>query len=429
LTHVGKMDSLSTKITVKDVDFTNKRVLVRTDFNVPIRKNKVADPRRIVETIPTLQLILSQSPRCVIIMSHRGRPNGERNEKYSLQPVVPILQDLLKRKVVFLPDCVGSEVEKACSDPQPGTVFLLENLRFHLAEEGKGKNKQGQKVKASKEEIQAFRTSLSKLGDVYVNDAFGTAHRPHSSMVGVDVPIKAGGLLMSKELSAFGEVLTSPPRPFLALLGGAKVADKLPLIMNLLEKVDELIISGGMAFTFLKTIHSMPIGNSLFDQKGSEMVPAIMKKAQEKNVKIHLPVDFAIGNKFDRASLIDETTLEKGIPDGWMGLDVGSQTRMNDASVIYRAKTIVLNGPAGAFELPSFAYGTITCLHAIAAATEMNNALTIIGGGDSAAAALRYGVDKVVSHVSTGGGASLELLEGKVLPGISYLSSRASPKL
>lgn len=264
---------------------------------------------------------------------------------------------------------------------------------------------------------------------MYVNDAFGTAHRAHSSMVGIDVPIKAGGFLMSKELKAFGQILSNPPRPFLAVLGGAKVHDKLPLIMNLLEKVDEMIITGGMAFTFLKKMDNMQIGNSLYDAKGAELVDRIVEKAKAKNVKLHFPVDFSIGNKFDRQALVQQTDNTRGIPDGWMGLDVGPMTRMNDAKVIFRAKTIILNGPAGAFELPSFAYGTITCLHAVAAATVMNNCLTIVGGGDSAAAALRYEVDKTVSHVSTGGGASLELLEGKNLPGISYLSNKPSSKL
>lgn len=417
------MSSLTSKVAITDISLSGKRVLVRVDFNCPIKNGVVTDPRRVMAVAPTIRYILQQNPKSIVLMSHRGRPKGQRNMKFTLKPVVPIVEEAIGRKVNFLDDCCGPKVEEECRDPPTGTVILLENLRFCIAEEGKGviNNK---KRKATKAEIKQFRASLAKLGDVYINDAFGTAHRAHSSMVGVDLPIKASGFLLGKELAAFSNVVTAnPPRPFLAILGGAKVADKLPLIMNLLDKVDEIIISGAMAYTFLKIRNNMPIGNSLFDEAGAKLVPKILEKAKQRGINIHLPTDFKLGRKFSADTEVSYSTLEKGIPDGWMGLDTGAKTQLTDAQVIWRAKSIVMNGPIGAFELPPFETGTLLCLHALAAATHFG-AVTIIGGGDSAAAALKYKLDTAVTHVSTGGGASLELLEGKILPGIAALSDK-----
>jgi phosphoglycerate kinase len=415
--------SLSTKLSVKDVQFRGQRVLVRVDFNVPLNGTEVKDPKRIVAALPTIKYILKQGAKSVVLMSHLGRPNGNANPKFSLRPVVPVLEKLLGRRVVFLTDCVGAEIEAACANPVEGTVFLLENLRFHVAETGKGK-KDKQKVKATKEETAAFRASLSKLGDIYVNDAFGTAHRAHSSMVGVNLPVRASGFLLQKELDAFSKVLEGPKKPFLAILGGAKVADKIKLINNLLDKVDEMIIGGGMAYTFLKVVHGMEIGDSLFDATGAETVAALMAKAKRKGVQIHLPVDFVTANKFSADAKVGAATVASGIPAGWMGLDAGPQTRMNNAEVIWRSRTVVFNGPQGVFEFPAFAAGTMGAVQACAAATSLNGCTSIIGGGDTAAACKQFYGDTRMSHVSTGGGASLELLEGKQLPGLVALSER-----
>jgi phosphoglycerate kinase len=292
-------------------------------------------------------------------------------------------------------------------------VVLLENLRFHPEEESK---------KQTEPAVVAFRESLTKLGDVYVNDAFGTAHRPHSSMVGVKLP-SAAGLLLQKELEYFGKALTSPERPFLAILGGAKVADKILLINNLLDKVDEMIIGGGMAYTFKKVSEGMAIGNSLFDPKGAEIVPDILAKAKARNIKLHFPTDFVTGDSFSATAKTGTATDKTGIPDGWEGFDCGPQSRATFREVVSRARTIVWNGPVGVFEFEIFAGGTKDLAQAVAAATK-SGATTIIGGGDTATAAEMFGVADQVSHLSTGGGASLELLEGKELPGVAALPDR-----
>eukprot|EP00455_Lapot_gusevi_P016831 TRINITY_DN187_c0_g1_i2.p2 TRINITY_DN187_c0_g1~~TRINITY_DN187_c0_g1_i2.p2 ORF type:complete len:429 (-),score=222.73 TRINITY_DN187_c0_g1_i2:146-1432(-) len=419
--------SLSNKLTIDDVKFEGKRVVCRVDFNVPLKKDgdslKVGDPTRIVATLPTLKHILQNGAKSIVLMSHLGRPDGKPNKKYSLAPVVPVLQKLLGRPVKFLPDCVGPKVEAACANPAPGTVILLENLRFHIEEEGSGKDAQGKKVKADKEKVKAFRASLTKLGDVYVNDAFGTQHRAHSSIVGINLPIRAAGFLVKKELEYFAKALEHPQRPFLAILGGAKVSDKIKLINNLLDRVNELIIGGGMAFTFLKVAQNVEIGKSLFDKEGAKLVPGILEKAQAKGVKIHLPIDFVTGDKLSKDARVGEGDLKTGIPSDMLGLDVGPRTNALFAQVITNAKTIVWNGPLGVFEVPAFAQGTKSALAALVSATN-NGAVTIIGGGDSASAAEKFGVSKKVSHVSTGGGASLELLEGRVLPGVASLSEK-----
>lgn len=416
--------SLSNKLSIQDVELANKRVLIRVDFNVPFKDGKISNDQRIVAALPTVQYALDKGAKSVVMMSHLGRPDGCVIPKYSMEPVAAKVEELLKRKVVFLKDCVGEEVEKACADPAPGTLFLLENLRFHVEEEGKGQDPEGKKLKASKEDTDAFRASLSKLGDVYINDAFGTAHRAHSSMVGCNLPQKAAGLLMKKELEYFGKALENPDRPFLAILGGAKVSDKIQLIENLLDKVNSLIIGGGMAFTFKKVIEGVKIGSSLFDEEGAKIVEKIMQKAKEKNVAIHLPVDYVIADKFDKNANHKPATDAEGIPDGWLGLDIGEESRKKFAEVVLASKTIVWNGPMGVFEFENFAQGTKAVGAAVIEATK-NGACSIIGGGDTATAAADFGWEDKVSHVSTGGGASLELLEGKELPGVTALSARS----
>ena len=412
------------KLSIDQLDLKSKRVLLRVDFNVPLDKatGAITNPQRIVAALPTIRYALDHGA-AVILMSHLGRPDGERKEKYSLKPIAAKLQELIGQPVKFLNDCVGPEVEAACAAIKPGEVILLENLRFHIEEEGKIKDeKTGETIKkATPEEVTAFRASLSKLGDVYVNDAFGTAHRAHSSMVGVQLPQRAAGFLMKKELDAFSQVLDHPKRPLLAILGGAKVADKIQLIENLLDKADEIIIGGGMAYTFLKTLNNMEIGASLFDAKGADVVPKVMAKAKSMNKQIHLPIDFVLADKFAKDAKTQIVTAEQGIPAGWQGLDCGPASIKRFQEVVGRAKTIIWNGPVGVFEMDKFAAGTRAVMNAMVSATS-RGAITIIGGGDTATAAVKWHADEKVTHCSTGGGASLELLEGKVLPGIAALS-------
>jgi phosphoglycerate kinase len=410
------------KLSIDQVDLKGKRVLMRVDFNVPQDKatGAITNTARIVAALPTITYALEKGAS-VVLMSHLGRPDGKADLKYSLKPVATALEELLKRPVTFLSDCVGAEVEAACAKLAPGSVVLLENLRFHIEEEGKVKNADGTSTKADPKAVEAFRASLSKLGDVYVNDAFGTAHRAHSSMVGCALPQRAVGFLMKKELDAFAAVLDEPKRPLLAILGGAKVADKLQLINNLLDRANEIIIGGGMAFTFKKVVENVEIGNSLFDPEGAKIVAELIKSAAAKGVKIHLPVDYVCGDKFDAAANVQAADDTTGIPAGWMGLDVGPKTIEIFNTVIGRAQTIIWNGPPGVFEMEAFASGTKAMASAIAAATA-RGAITVIGGGDTATAAKKNGIVDKVTHCSTGGGASLELLEGKVLPGIAALS-------
>ncbi|MFA7234879.1 MAG: phosphoglycerate kinase [Terrimicrobiaceae bacterium] len=412
------------KKSIKDIPLAGKRVLMRVDFNVPQDKatGAITNPQRIVAAIPTIQYALDQGAS-VILMSHLGRPDGERVEKFSLKPVADKLAEVLGKPVKFLPDCVGPEVEAACSAIKPGEVILLENLRFHLEEEGKRKNADGTSTKADPAKVVAFRADLTKLGDVFVSDAFGTAHRAHSSVVGVALPDKVAGFLMQKELDAFAAVLDHPERPLLAILGGAKVADKIPLISNLLDNADEIIIGGGMAYTFKHVLSNMTIGSSLFDPEGAKIVIELVTKAKEKGVKIHLPVDFVCADKFAPDAEIRESDDIAGIPDGWMGLDVGPKSRAIFSEVIGRAKTIIWNGPAGVFEFDRFAEGTKSMADAVAAATAAG-AISVVGGGDTATAAKKFQVADKVSHCSTGGGASLELLEGKSLPGVAALDEK-----
>lgn len=408
------------KLSIRDLDLSGKRVLIRVDFNVPQDKatGAITNNQRIVAALPTIKFAL-ENGASVVLMSHLGRPDGQKVEKFSLKPVADELAKLLDKPVTFLADCVGPEVEAACAGLQPGTVVLLENLRFHIEEEGKAKQADGTSIKADPANVAAFRASLTKLGDVYVNDAFGTAHRAHSSMVGVDLPQKAAGFLMEAELNAFAAVLDHPKRPLLAILGGAKIADKIPLITNLLDKANDIIIGGGMAFTFRKVLNGWEIGDSLFDAEGAKIVAELAEKAAAKGVNLHFPVDFVTADKF--APDANVSTATDNIPAGIMGLDAGPQTRELFAKVIANSKTIIWNGPPGVFEFDAFSEGTKSMAAAIAAATEAG-AITVVGGGDTATAAKKFGVASKVTHCSTGGGASLEFLEGKVLPGVAALS-------
>ncbi len=411
------------KLSIDQLDLKGKRVLMRVDFNVPQDKKTgaITNTQRIVAALPTIQHALDHGA-AVVLMSHLGRPDGKKVEKFSLKAIAAKAAELLKRPVTFLEGCVGPDVEKACAQLKPGEVVLLENLRFHIEEEGKIKDeKTGTSTKANPTHVDNFRASLTRLGDVYVNDAFGTAHRGHSSMVGVKLPQRAAGFLMKKELDAFAKVLDHPQRPLLAILGGAKVADKIQLISNLIDKANEIIIGGGMAYTFLKVLTNMEIGTSLMDEAGAKIVPEVWAKAKAKGVPIHLPVDFLAADKFDPAANVKVVTAKEGIPPGWQGLDSGPETNKLFAQVIARARTIVWNGPLGVFEFDKFAGGTRAAMDAMVTATQ-KGAVTVIGGGDTATAAAKWGTEDKVTHCSTGGGASLELLEGKVLPGIAALS-------
>jgi len=410
------------KLSIDSLNLKGKRILIRVDFNVPLKNGCITNNQRIVAALPTIKYALDNGARSVVLMSHLGRPDGSRKLQFTLKPVAEELEKLLERDVTFLNDCVGPDVEKACESPAEGSVILLENLRFHVEEEGKGVNEKGEKIKADKGAVEKFRDSLSKLGDVYVNDAFGTAHRAHSSMVGCSHSERASGFLLKKELEYFSKALEKPERPFLAILGGAKVKDKIQLIDNLLDKVNLMIIGGGMAFTFLKVLNNLEIGNSLFDEDGAKIVHQIMEKAKKNNVKIFLPSDFVTGDKFAEDANVQNIKKGEGIPEGTMGLDIGTESAKEFKDVILRSKTIVWNGPPGVFEFPNFENGTKELMNAVVKATE-SGATTIIGGGDTATCCAKYHTESKVSHVSTGGGASLELLEGKVLPGVDALST------
>ena len=408
---------------IRDLSLSGKRVLMRVDFNVPQDKvtGAITNTARITAALPTIQYALEQGAS-VVLMSHLGRPDGQRIAKFSLKPVADELSKLLGKPVKFLDDCVGASVESACANLAAGEVVLLENLRFHIEEEGKVKLEDGTSKKADPAAVAAFRASLTKLGDVFVNDAFGTAHRAHSSMVGVALPQKAAGFLMEAELKAFNKVLEAPDRPLLAILGGAKIADKIPLINNLLDKADKVIIGGGMAYTFHKVNRGMKIGSSLYDKAGAEIVAELEAKAKAKGVELIFPIDFVCGNKFAADSETQPATMESGIPDGWEGFDAGPKSIELYRKAILESKTIVWNGPAGVFEFDIFATATKAMADAIAEATA-KGATTVVGGGDTATAAKKFGVHKKVTHCSTGGGASLEFLEGKALPGVVFLES------
>ncbi len=415
--------------TIRDLSLAGKRVLMRVDFNVPQDKvtGAITNTQRITAALPTIRYALDQGA-AVVLMSHLGRPDGQRVAKFSLRPVAAELEKLLGRPVRFLDDCVGPAVEAACAPGalKAGEVVLLENLRFHLEEEGKVKVKNADgtetKLKADPAKEAAFRSSLSRLGDVFVNDAFGTAHRAHSSMVGVALKDKAAGFLMEAELRAFNKVLQDPDRPLLAILGGAKIADKIPLINNLLEKANKVIIGGGMAYTFHKVNRGMRIGSSLFDAEGAKIVAELEAKAKARGVELIFPVDFVAADKFAPDANTQAADLASGIPDGWEGLDAGPRSVELYRQAILSSRTIVWNGPAGVFEFERFAGATKAMAEAVAEATA-RGATTVVGGGDTATAAKKFKVADRVTHCSTGGGASLEFLEGKVLPGVAFLES------
>jgi len=411
------------KVKIDSVDIEGKRIFMRCDFNVPQDKadpSKITNTQRIDAALPSIKYCLEKGAKSVVLCSHLGRPDGSVVEKYSLAPVAKVLEEKLGVPVTFLKDCCGAEVETACADPAKGSVILLENCRFHVEEEGKGVDKDGNKIKADKAAVDTFRASIAKLADIFCSDAFGTAHRAHSSMMGDGFPVKCSGFLVAKELEAFSKVLDTPAKPVLAILGGAKVSDKIQLIKNMLDKVDIMIVGGGMAFTFLKVINNVSISNSLFDEEGAKIVPEIMEKAKEKGVEIVLPVDFICSSKFGEDGEIKEADAESGIPEGFMGLDCGPKSRVRNAEAIAKSKTIIWNGPMGVFEMGKFEGGTKAMMDEMVKATA-NGTITVIGGGDTATACKKYDTEDKVTHCSTGGGASLELLEGKVLPGVATL--------
>jgi len=412
------------KLKINDVDVAGKRVFMRVDFNVPQDKKDptiITNTQRIDGAIPTIKMVLEKGAKSVVLASHLGRPDGCVVEKFSMAPVAKIVEEKLGKPVTFCSSVLGAETAAATANPETGTVILLENLRFNVEEEGKGVDAGGNKIKADAGKVTEFRAAIRAMADIYCNDAFGTAHRAHSSMVGEGFDVKCSGALMSKELDAFAKVLDAPVKPMLAILGGAKVSDKIQLIMNLLDKVDKIIVGGGMAYTFLKVSDGMSIGSSLYDEEGAKIVPDIMEKAKTKGVEIILPTDFVISSKFGEDGEIKSSTKAEGIPDGFMGLDCGPESKKLNADAVAASKTIIWNGPMGVFEMASFEAGTKELMDAVVAATAAG-VVTVIGGGDTATACKKYGTEDKVTHCSTGGGASLELLEGKNLPGVAALS-------
>jgi len=400
--------STGKKLFVEDLDTAGKRVIMRVDFNVPLKDGKVESDKRLKESLPTIEYLRKKGAK-VILMSHLGRPDGKRVPDMSLRPVADALSALLGAPVAFADDCVGPAAEKAVAALQPGGVLLLENLRFHAAEE---------------ENDPAFAKQLAALADVYVNDAFGSAHRAHASTEGITkfVPQAASGFLMKKELDYLGEALGNPKRPFVAVIGGSKVSGKIDVIKNLLPRVDKLLIGGGMTYTFLKA-QGLEVGKSIVENDKLELARSLLADA---GGKLELGTDFVVTDKLDfkgRTVGALKTVTKDGIPADWEAVDIGPATVATFAKTLVGAKTIVWNGPVGVFEIDATAKGTIAVAEALAKATAAG-ATTIIGGGDSASAVKKAGVASKVSHVSTGGGASLEFLEGKVLPGVAALTDR-----
>ena len=392
------------KKTIRDIDVAGKRVLVRVDFNVPLKNGEITDETRIQAALPTIQYLLGQNAK-VVLCSHLGRPKGEFKPEFSLAPVARRLQGLLPNKVTFATDVVGKSADEAVANMKNGEVVLLENLRFHKEE-----------TKNDPE----FAKKLASYGDIYVDDAFGAVHRANASTAAVaDYLPAVAGFLIEKELQFLGNAVENPVRPFVAILGGAKIADKIGVIENLFNKVDSLIIGGGMANTFLAA-EGIDMKNSLVDQDSIETAKELLKKANTLGVKILLPSDVVAADKFDNDAKTVMVPVEN-IPDGYMALDIGASTRMIFAEEIGKAKTIIWNGPMGVAEMSSFAGGTKAVAEAMA---NVKDATTIIGGGDSAAAVKSLGYGDKMSHISTGGGASLEFLEGKVLPGIAALDDK-----
>ncbi len=392
------------KKTVKDIDVKGKKVLVRVDFNVPLDENKnITDETRINAALPTIKYLLDNGA-AVILCSHLGRPKGEFNMKYSLAPVAARLKELFPGKVTFATDVIGDSAKAAVTALKPGYIVLIENLRFHAEEEKNDPE---------------FAKKLASYADIYVNDAFGTAHRAHASTAGVaDYLPAVAGFLIGKELDIMGKALENPERPFVAILGGKKVSDKIGVINNLLDKVDTLIIGGAMAYTFFKAM-GLETGKSLVEEDKIDLAKSLIEKAEKKGVKMLLPVDTIVADKFGEDANTENVDRDK-IPEDMEGLDIGLKTRELFASEIKNAKTVIWNGPMGVFEIEKFAGGT----KAVAAAMAECKGVTIIGGGDSAAAVEQLGYADKMTHISTGGGASLEFLEGLELPGVAALNDK-----
>ena len=392
------------KKTVRDIDVNGKKVLVRVDFNVPLDENKnITDETRINAALPTIKYLLDNGA-AVILCSHLGRPKGEFNMKYSLAPVAARLEEIFPGIVTFASDVIGESADKAVAEIKAGQIVLLENLRFHAEEEKNNAD---------------FAKKLASYAEIYVNDAFGTAHRAHASTAGVaDYLPAVAGFLIGKELDIMGKALENPERPFVAILGGKKVSDKIGVINNLLEKVDTLIIGGAMAYTFFKAM-GLEIGKSLLEEEKIDLAKSLIEKAQAKGVNLLLPIDTLVADKFGEDANVKNVDRDQ-IPADWEGLDIGEKTRELFADAVKNAKTVIWNGPMGVFEIEKFAGGT----KAVAAALAECEGTTIIGGGDSAAAVEQLGYADKMSHISTGGGASLEFLEGLELPGVAALNDK-----
>jgi len=391
------------KLTIKDISLKGKKLLIRVDFNVPLDESgNITDDIRIQAALPTIKYALEQGA-ALILMSHLGRPKGEVKPEFSLKPASKRLGELLSKDVKQLNDSIGDEVKSAISAIKPGEVIMLENLRFH---------------KEEKKNDPDFAKELASYGDVYCNDAFGTAHRAHASTAGVTQYLEScAGFLLQKEIEYIGGTLENPKRPFVAILGGAKVSDKIPIIDNLLNKVDKILIGGGMAYTFLKT-QGKTIGNSKLEEDSLKIAKASLIKAKEKGIEILLPIDHLIVENIDPAANVE--VCGEDIPDGKIAVDIGPETIKLFSTALDDAQTVIWNGPSGIFEMDAFSKGT----EAIARKLTKINAVTIIGGGDTAAAVKKFGLENKMSHISTGGGASLEYLEGKVLPGIAALTEK-----
>jgi len=419
------------KKTVRDLNFTGKRVLMRVDFNVPLKSGVIQDDVRIRAALPTINYVLEQKPKYLILMSHLGDPKKDAQKarekaekdgkpfdevkfiegKCKMKPIVERLSSLLGKPVKLAPAAIGAETKAMVDSLKDGEILMLENTRFHKEEQGK---EAADRERMAKE--------LASFGDVYVNDAFGSAHRAHASTETVAKFLPAvGGFLMEKELEYLGKAVSNPARPYVAVMGGAKISDKIEVIRNLMSKVDALLIGGGMMFTFYKA-QGFEIGKSLLEADKVDLAKSILEEAKAKNIRLLLPTDTVIGDKFDNAAATNTVKVNQ-IPAGWMGLDIGPETIRVFSDEIRKAKTVVWNGPMGVFEMANFAKGTMAVAQALSEATK-SGAITVVGGGDSASAIAQAGLDKAVSHVSTGGGASLEFLEGKVLPGVAALNDK-----
>jgi len=389
------------KKTIKDLDLKGKRVLIRVDFNVPLNEEqKITDDNRVQASLPTIQYALNQGAQ-VLLMSHLGRPKGKPNPKMSLKPVADHLATLLNKPVIQCSDCVGSQVRQEITQGAQGSVVLLENLRFHAEEEGND---------------EAFAKELASFADVYVNDAFGTSHRAHASVAAITQHLpSAAGFLLEKEIRYLGDALKNPQKPFAVILGGAKVSDKIGIVEHMIDKVDQLLIGGAMAYTFLK-VQGVAVGKSRVESEKLDLAEQILKKAREKKVELLLPEDHVVVQEFSENA--PHQVSGPGIEEGWMGVDIGPKTTEKYAGLLRHAKVVIWNGPMGVFEMEPFKKGSLGVAKSLA---ENKNAVTIIGGGDTAACVIQFGLADEMSHISTGGGASLEYLEGKNLPGIESI--------